>query len=435
MRFKDFNFFSAFLSKKKTEFIKTFLSVASLNGINTFVQVIFGIYLIRIFTPEQYAFYILSLIIGSLIKNISNAGLKSALLSNAATYWRVNHAEFSVLFSTGIHFKKKMLFIVFITMAPYIVWVLLKNNYPTIDVFLMVVGLLPSIIANTYSTLQGFVLELDSKQFLLTKANFYLQLIRGVIILILVQYFIYIPLIVFIGGMLELLLNLYFKSYLVKHYSLYKKGYSKEKLTLIKRDVYKILPISIFRAIRQEIRMILVSIFGGPQMIAGVGALSKIQRIYSLFNNPFDSIFIADFSKKKHLKKQRLNSIKKIFLLKLLGNLMITALVIFLAEPILEIFGSNYSNLKMELLILSLAFFTRGLNMGRYNNSIGYILKPYIVISIHTLFYIITLLLIPMDTVYNIVIYSLINSTLFVCFSVAVFFYFNHLKQKTKRNE
>jgi len=235
-----------------------------------------------------------------------------------------------------------------------------------------------------------------------------------------------VPLLILSNGLIGLCQLIYIRYFLQSNFSLYSAKISNKKIDSIKKNVNKILPRAIFRSFNQEVKVVLISITGTTTMIAGIGALRKISKTFEIFNPSINSIILPLFAKKKYISKgERLSDVLKILFLKGTIFLLLSVSLIYNSDLILRLVGENYSQMTLEFNLIVLTLYVKSLNLSKYNLSIGYVANSYLIIGIKLILMLTLILLIPFNSVLNVVIFGLIKIFFNFIISFIVFLYFN----------
>lgn len=125
----------------------------------------------------------------------------------------------------------------------------------------------------------------------------------------------------------------------------------KEILSIVKRS----LSGAVYYCVSGQITIWLVSIFGSTQSIAHIGAPGRLTTVLTLFTMLFNTIIIPRFARltdnRKHLTTRFLQ-----IQMALLGiSIVIVFLVIAFPSQILWILGKEYTNLKIEVMLIAIS--------------------------------------------------------------------------------
>lgn len=115
--------------------------------------------------------------------------------------------------------------------------------------------------------------------------------------------------------------------------------------------VKPLMPVLIFNAFQSQIMMFIISFFGNTRHIAELGALTKVQQLYSVFTAASSMViapFIARAARKGLFKKYSGILVCIMFLCA-----CIVAFVSIFPQPVLWLLGPNYNHLTRELPLLT----------------------------------------------------------------------------------
>ena len=397
-----------------------------LKSISTGIELITGFIIINQLSMIDYASYIICLSSISMVSAISSAGLESSLFSKGSKLWKLQPNEFAKLYVSGLAYKKKFTVKILIFFVPYISWILWKNIFEFESILLHIFSLTPLIFNSVYTSFQKVAMQLADKQVLSDKIGVFFSLIRALSSVCIVVVFPSVPLLILSNGLIGLCQLIFIRYYLQSNFSLYSAKISNKMIYSIKKNVNKILPRVIFRSLNREVKIILISIVGSTSMIASIGALRKISKTFEIINPSIDSIILPLFTKKKYKSKVgRLCDLLKILLFKGSFFLLLSVSLIYNSDLILGLIGDNYSHMTIEFNVIILSLFIRMLNISKYNLSIGFIANSYLIIGIQLILMLTLILIIPFNSVLNIVIFGLIKIFFNFIISIIVFLYFN----------
>ena len=123
----------------------------------------------------------------------------------------------------------------------------------------------------------------------------------------------------------------------------------KDILTIVKN----FLPNSIFYTFQGQISFLLISVFGGSQNVAELGALSRFLVIFALVSPIMSSIVFPAFSRCQNLSLLRL-----LYCQTVLSNIAFSVILIlisyFYSNQMLWILGEKYYGLRDEFLLVML---------------------------------------------------------------------------------
>jgi O-antigen/teichoic acid export membrane protein len=181
----------------------------------------------------------------------------------------------------------------------------------------------------------------------------------------------------------------------------------------ILKVVKKILPGNIYYAISGQVTVWLISIFGKTSSIAQIGALNRFIIVFAVVTTIMHMLITPRFSRMNDEKKLITHKFVQVQgLLLLLAIVMVFATIMF-SNPLLWILGNNYAGLNRELLFImisgaisSVSGFTNGLLSSR-----GMIVPPVIFLPTVITIQVVTLFLVPLDTVIGVTVYAIITTS------------------------
>ena len=408
--------------------VKLFLSTTFFELILTAIEFALGVFIIRMFSIEQYASYAIVLSLIGVVNKISESGLSNSLFSNGALLWD-DKKKFSVVFMSALKIKTRYTSLLLFVLVPYGIWILHKNNFESKEILYLLLSVVPSVLSNLISSLQTVPLRLSGDIKYLQTTNIKFSLVRVLLIGMCLYFFPNIALIIFLNGIILLVKNLIFRKHLNKTYSCYQEKANKKEINLLKRDFLKILPQAVFGAFNREIIIVIVSIFGTATMIGQVSGLRKASRIFKVLTKVYGKAILPIFAKKRFKNKKALgHSFFMIQFSRIIIGATIFGLLMLFSEQILWILGGEFSMFSDEFFYALLGVMIGFFSQNDFNLSRGYIPNFYLLICLKLILFSIILYLIPPISVINILIFGVFKSIITFFITNATFIYFNYIK-------
>jgi O-antigen/teichoic acid export membrane protein len=180
---------------------------------------------------------------------------------------------------------------------------------------------------------------------------------------------------------------------------------SRKLKSIIKRQI----PNAMYYVLQSQIGIWLLSIFGTPERVADLGALSRISFIYVTVLAAAENVLIPAYAKCRVPSR-----LPKIYL-QILGAMTAISLIPILIawlfpQPILWVLGPQYTQLSFALLLATVAGMVSTINSMTYllNTTRGWIPPPWIYISTSLGFQGLLLYLIGASTIVEVLLVTII---------------------------
>ena len=381
-------------------------------SVQIFVQVVglaSSIFLIRTLDEQQYAYFTIAFGIQSTINVLANTGIGSGLLSIGGEIWQDKY-RLSQLIKTAMHLRYYMAVITIVIFIPIMIWLLAKNGASDIDITFLVLALLIGLYFQLNNTVLSIVIKLHSQ----IRRLQYINLLGAVtrLLCLVTAYYIILnaPVALFASSIASGIINLavnhwvadniYFDSPINKEYRL-------RILNIVKYQS----PESIFSAIKEQMTIWLISIFGGTQNLAGIGVLGRLSVVFRILNSIMRNIVFPMFARCKNpkiLQKRYLYIIGMLcFIL-----IIISSFCVIFSEQVFWFLGYKYYYLKNELLLMLVNYGIQYLinNMWGINLSKGWVEYAWLNIPTTITLQVLLLFFLDISTIKGVIMFSILSS-------------------------
>lgn len=346
------------------------------------IALISGILVIRQLPANEYAFYTLANTMLGTMTILADSGISTGVLAQGSKVW-TDQKKLGAVLVTGLELRKKFAIASLIIAIPLLLFLLLHHDASWLMAVLIVVSLIPAFFTALSGTLYEVAPKLKQDIAPLQKNQVNINIGRLALLGIVLFAFPYAFLAILCVGIPQIFGNRNLKKISSRYADWSQKsdlGVQKQIIQMVKR----IAPGSIYYCFSGQITFFLISVVGSTQSVAKVGALGRLAMALTLFTVLFNTLIIPRFSRlpdDKSLLRKRYLKIQA-------GLLILTGCITLLAwlfsEQLLWLLGSQYEDLKNELvlnilasclhLIVGISF---GLNTGR-----GWTLHPAISIPL-----------------------------------------------------
>lgn len=411
--------------------IKLFIVTGGAQILIQAIGFISGIMVIRLLSPQEYAYYVLAnTVLGTMVV-LADGGVSSGVMSQGAKVWQ-DKIKLGLVFSTGIHLRKRFAVFSLILSTPILVYLLLSNGASIPATILICVTLIPAFYAGLWDSLLVIIPQLHQSIVPLQKNQIMVGILRLVLSGLSLIIFPWSFVAILAGGLPRIYGN-------IKLRKLNKEHITETEVVdpVVKKDILKIvkkfMPGAIYYSLSGQITMWLLSVFGNTTSIAQIGALGKFGMILTLVTAITSTLVIPRFARLPIYKN---NLIARYFqILSGLFLLMFLVIVVTYLFPnqILWILGGDYKDLQYELILCILgaclgvsADIAFGLLSSR-----GWMYNPILYISVNILSIIALALTLDITTLRGALWMNVVIGSVLLLMNIVIFLY-NYFKTKHK---
>lgn len=350
-----------------------------------FVGFASGILIIRLLSTQEYALYTLTNTMLGAMTLLSDGGISTGVMAQGGKVWEDKEKLGSVM-ATGLDLRKKFALGSLMISLPILFYLLMHNGANWLTSFLITISLIPAFFAALSDSLLEIPLKLHQNILPLQKNQVYVGFGRLLLAGSTLFIFPFAYVAILAAGLPRIYGNLNLRKISNKFIDQTKLPdllIENEILIIVKRS----LPAVIYFCLSGQITIWIISIFGNTTSVAQIGALGRLAVLLNLVSVIFSTLIVPRFARMKNQPSKLLGVYSKIVALFFICGLFIVGFTWFFSDYLLWILGKNYAGLKTELtlmiigscvnLIMSTGF---SLYLSR-----GWILKPYISISVSML--------------------------------------------------
>jgi O-antigen/teichoic acid export membrane protein len=370
-----------------------------------------GIIVIRLLSTREYALYTLANTMLGTITLVADGGVATGVMAQGGKVWQ-SHKMLGAAIATGLDLRKKFATIVLIIAIPTLIFLLHHHEASWLMSIIIVVSLVPTFL----TALSGTLLEIaprlhqdiTSLQKVEVGANIGRLLMIGATLFVFPWAFVAI-----LGAGLP---QIWANKRLRKISAVYSDWTQKPDPVIRKQIlpiVKRVLPGALYYCVSGQITIWLISIYGSTEAIAQVGALGRLTMVLNLFNIVFSTLVVPRFARLPNNRKlifARFLQAQAILII--LSAVVITFIFIFPLQA-LSLLGKNYSHLTTEITLITVgscvslaAGITYSISVSR-----GWILAPLVNIGGNVITQIILLYTLDLSNIKNVLLFSIINSS------------------------
>jgi O-antigen/teichoic acid export membrane protein len=409
--------------------IKLFLVTGGAQILIQAVGFISGIMVIRLLSPQEYAYYVLAnTVLGTMVV-LADGGVSTGVMAQGAKVWQ-DKVKLGLVLSTGIHLRKRFAIFSIVISAPILIYLLMSNGASIPVTILICATLIPAFYASLWDSLLVIIPQLHQSILPLQKNQIMVGVLRlllsGLCLIIFPWSFVAI----LAGGLPRIFGNIKLRK-LNKEYI----TETEEIDPVVKKDILgivkKFMPGAIYYSLSGQITMWLISVFGNTTSIAQIGALGKFGMVLTLISAITRTLVIPRFARLPIYKN---NLIARYFQI-LLGLFLLMFLVVVLTyvfpNQILWILGGDYKDLQYELILCIIgaclgvsADIAFGLLSSR-----GWMYNPILYIAVNILSIIALALILDITTLRGALWMNVVIGAVLLLMNIIIFLY-NYYKSK-----
>jgi len=327
------------------------------------IGLVAGIFLVRMLSQRQYAYFTIANTMQGTISILADSGISVGLSAIGGKVWHDRY-RFGQLINTALRLRKTLAAGAVLIVTPILIWMLIKNGASAIYAVLVAVAVLVGVSAQLTTGVLEVVPRLHSQVNRLQTLDFYSAMSR----------------LLLLGGAYLVSLNAAFAvlaasaSLLLKNRLLSRwiKGdvdMDAPPLAADRAEISSIIkyqmPTSIFYCVQGQVTVWLISIFGSTKNIAEIGALGRLVVVFSIVSSVLVNIALPVYARCQvyDLMRRRYWQI--------LGAytsfcLLVLALIAVFPNQALWVLGKHYSNLQSELVWMALGTIISGFAATTY---------------------------------------------------------------------
>ena len=363
------------------------------------VGMVTGIFIIRMLTTQEYAYYTIANTMLGTMTILADGGISIGVMNQGGKVWN-DKQQLGAVMSTGLALRKLFAIYSLLISVPILAYLLWHQGAGPWTILLIVLTLIPAFFA----ALSDSLLEIFPKLNQDVKSLQFNQVLVAIFRLLLSFVSVFFLPFTFIAILASGIPRLYgnFKLKAIAH-KFADGGVAPDDQR--RKDMLKVvkatLPGAIYYCLSGQITIWLVSIFGTASSIAQVGALGRFSMLLSIFSVLFSTIITPRFARFPDHVGLLASRFIQFFAVLVILSLAIIGVTYLFPSQILWILGKDYSDLN-HALILSIIGGCMNLAAGALfslTTSRGWIVNPVILITYNILTVILGLLILDVSTI------------------------------------
>jgi O-antigen/teichoic acid export membrane protein len=367
-----------------------------------------GILIIRTLSKQEYAYFIIANSMQATINVLCNSGITIGLTSIGGKIWQDKY-RFGQIINTSIRLRNYLAIPAATLITPILLWMLISNGSSVIYAVLIILAILVELYFYLYISVFQISLNLQSLFNKVQQHNLIVGFTRLILIGISYTNVLNAAIAVWISTIASGL-----------NYWLLKKSTQKlfdpqappnqeytEELTKIFKYRF---PGTLFFAVRGQISVWIITVFGSNENIAEVGALSRLEVLFSVFLSVVQNMIVPSLS-----RCQSISIFRKRYAILMFVSLSISSILLLLSylfpEILLWILGKKYSYLVHELfwaILSTIIGITNNVSLS-VNSSKGWVKDSWVSIPLTLLTQIVIVLFCNLSTVKGVIIFGIFS--------------------------
>lgn len=354
---------------------------------------------------------------------LSDGGISTGVTAEGGKVWK-DPEKLGAVLATGLDLRRKFAIGGLMVSIPVLFYLLMDNGASWLASVLIVLSLIPAFYAALSSSLLEIVPTLHQSILPLQKNDMVVGLGRLGLTALTLFLFPWTFVAILASGIPRIYGN--FQLNKISQNFVEKTALPDP---LIRKKILKVvkgvLPGAIYYSLSGQITIWLMSVFGNVTSVAQLGAIGRLMVVLTVFSSVFYTLLVPRFTR----LEAHAGLLMKRFLI-MLGILILVCIIIIalfgiFSNQILWVLGDSYSNLNEEL-ILFIVGSCAGLLTGMIffmSSSRGWILNPYLYISLSIVTIIIGILFFDIATLKGILIFNIfVNAVQAVIYLIYTFF-------------
>ena len=312
-----------------------------------------GIYIIRVLSQEQYAYYTLANTMLGTMTVLADGGISTGVMAEGGKHWE-DPDELGEILATGMHMRQQFALGSLVVSIPILFYLLHDQGLAWWESSLLILCLIPAFLAALSGSLLQIVPRLHQNINELLKINVQLNVVRLVLTLPVLFFSPLASLAILAAGVGQWVNNFQLRKLSLQRAN-WKVAPSAKYRARIMEKVKKILPGSIYYCVSGQITVWLIAIFSDTENIANIGALSRLMMVLTLVKLSVDMLIVPRYARLPSHKGQVIARFFQVNALLLGLSALITGAVALLPDLFLWVLGEQYADLQYEVVLMTLS--------------------------------------------------------------------------------
>lgn len=312
-----------------------------------------GIFIIRVLSSEQYAFYTLANTMLGTMTVLADGGISTGVMSLGGKHWK-DRDKLGRILATGMKMRQQFAVGSLLVSLPILFSLLQEQGMVWWHSVILILCLTPTFWAALSGSLLQVVPKLHQDVNDLLRINVGINIWRVVFTLPFLFFFPFAGVAILASGASQVIGNIRFRQISLKKAD-WKADSDPEYRAQILGTVKRILPGSIYYCVNGQITVWLVAIFGSTESIANLGAIGRLMVILTLVKMVVDMVITPRYARLPAIKRLVIARFFQILALVALISVFIVGGVYLFPEEFLWILGDKYADLEYEVLLMTIS--------------------------------------------------------------------------------
>ena len=328
----------------------TFSSFFGTQLVVQLVTAISGVVLLRYLPRVDYAQFLIANMIQSNMVILSDLGIGSALSALAGRCWE-DKAKFSQVMQSGHGARKQLVLVVAGLCLPVMLWLMLKNDATLLGGLFACMIVLVGVRFQVSNSILMVALRFHSQAKKIQRVTLLGALLRLALIFAAAHFLNWLVAVAIASVVLaaQHALLVHWVRDMVDFGAKPDAGHQRAILSVVKKQA----PNALYFCFQGQGTMFLVSVFGGHNQIADLGALTRFLVIFTVLQTTFHNLYVAKFAKARAITEV-IRTYKLVVVTFLLAAMVPCAFLCLFPKTSLLVLGPNYSQLGQAVPLIGI---------------------------------------------------------------------------------
>lgn len=372
-----------------------------------------GFIIVRQLTINEYAYYTIANTFLGAMTLLSDCGVNTSVYALGAQNWQ-DKKKMGIILHRGLQLRNHFAIYTLIVSVPVLIYLLFQQHESALSIGLIILSIIPSFYAGLSDAILEVVPKLNQELNVLQKNQTLVAILRLFLVFLAAFIFPFTSAILLANGLPRIFGNIKLKKIALKNAEI-SNVQDEEVNTETKRIIKRTAPSTIYFVFSSQVSLFILSFLGKTTSIAQLGALGRFSVIFTVFTTFVNMVFIPRFARSENKRSVLLKKSHFILLLSLIGSLSVGSVLYIFRSFVLRFLGANYQHLDYCFMLI----ITQGIitvlssNAYEFNLRKGWVIHPLLDILISLVPTVVFAILIPLNTLPNVILYGILNSLVY----------------------
>lgn len=372
-----------------------------------------GFIIVRQLSINEYAYYTIANTFLGAMTLLSDCGVNTSVYALGAQNWR-DKKKMGIILHRGLQLRTHFAFYTLIISVPVLIYLLFQQHASGLSIGLIILSIIPSFYAGLSDAILEVVPKLNQELNVLQKNQTLVAILRLFLVFLAAFIFPFTSAILLANGLPRIFGNIKLKKIALKNAEI-SNVQDEEVNTETKRIIKRTAPSTIYFVFSSQVSLFILSFLGKTTSIAQLGALGRFSVIFTVFTTFVNMVFIPRFARSENKRSVLLKKSHFILLLSLIGSISVGSVLYIFRSFVLRFLGTNYQHLDYSFLLIIIQGIITVLSSNAYEFNLrkGWVIHPLLDILISLVPTVVFAILIPLNTLPNVVLYGILNSLVY----------------------